>query len=432
MALGGGTFLTQNKILPGAYINVVSSKRANAGISDRGVCTIAMELDWGLDDEVMELTLGEFIKNSKQLLGYDYGHEALKGLRDVFQNARVLYLYKLNKGVKAANDYATAKHTGVRGNAITIVVQKNVDEPTKTNVSTVFDGKVVDVQVVKDKTELKANDFVDFKTNINLETVTAGTPLTGGTNGAVNAENHQNYLKKIESYGFNIMGAVTKDEPIKKLYAAFTKRMRDEVGQKFQTVLFNFKGDSKGIINVKNPTLEDGPEAVFYTTGLQAGTGSNKTADNKDYRGEYAIKADYSQAELEKAVLNGEFVYHKVGKDIKVLLDINSLTTLTDEEGEVFKSNQTVRVVDQIANDIAVLFNTRYLGEIPNNKSGRTSLWSDVVKLFEELQKLEAIEDFKDEDVTVEEGADKRSVFIKTSITPVNAMAKLYMVIQVS
>lgn len=37
MALGGGTFLTQNKTLPGTYINFDSVASASAAISDRGV-----------------------------------------------------------------------------------------------------------------------------------------------------------------------------------------------------------------------------------------------------------------------------------------------------------------------------------------------------------------------------------------------------------
>ena len=47
MALGGGTFLTQNKVIPGAYINFVSAARSTAALSDRGYCAMAMELDWG-------------------------------------------------------------------------------------------------------------------------------------------------------------------------------------------------------------------------------------------------------------------------------------------------------------------------------------------------------------------------------------------------
>ena len=47
MAFGGGTWITQNKVLPGAYINVVSAGIASAALSDRGIATMPVELDWG-------------------------------------------------------------------------------------------------------------------------------------------------------------------------------------------------------------------------------------------------------------------------------------------------------------------------------------------------------------------------------------------------
>ena len=49
MALGGGTFMTQNKVLPGAYINFVSRPRAMGSLGERGVVCVGMELDWGRD-----------------------------------------------------------------------------------------------------------------------------------------------------------------------------------------------------------------------------------------------------------------------------------------------------------------------------------------------------------------------------------------------
>ena len=123
---------------------------------------------------------------------------------------------------------------------------------------------------------------------------------------------------------------------------------------------------------------------------------------------------------------------HRVGDDIRVLDDINSMVSITDEQGDVFKDNQTVRIIDQIANDIAVIFNTKYLGEIPNDSAGRVSLWSDIVKHHEELQKIRAIENFSAEDVTVIQGDTKKAVVVSDAITVVNTMAKLYMTVKVS
>jgi len=85
MALGGGTFVTQNKVLPGSYINFVSAARASATLSDRGIAALALELDWGVDDAVFTVTSEEFQKNSMKYFGYPYDHEKLKGLRDLFR-----------------------------------------------------------------------------------------------------------------------------------------------------------------------------------------------------------------------------------------------------------------------------------------------------------------------------------------------------------
>ena len=45
MALGGGTWLTQNKKLPGTYINFTSKVRASVNLADRGYAAMPLELD---------------------------------------------------------------------------------------------------------------------------------------------------------------------------------------------------------------------------------------------------------------------------------------------------------------------------------------------------------------------------------------------------
>lgn len=150
------------------------------------------------------------------------------------------------------------------------------------------------------------------------------------------------------------------------------------------------------------------------------------------YSGEHAVDTGYTQSDLVNAMKSGEFVLHQVNSEIRVLADINTMVTVTDTCGDVFKENQTVRVIDQLANDDAVLFNTRYLGVVPNDASGRTALWSDLVKIRQELQKIRAIEGFSDSDVTVAQGENRKSVVVESSITVVNAMSQLYMTVTVA
>ena len=109
MALGGGSFTTQNKKLPGAYINFVSVAAASAALSERGIATMPLELDWGKEGEIFEVTSEDFQKNTLKIFGYPYDHAKLKGLRDLFLGARTLYAYRLNGGgTKASNTYAEA------------------------------------------------------------------------------------------------------------------------------------------------------------------------------------------------------------------------------------------------------------------------------------------------------------------------------------
>ena len=108
MALGGGSFTERNKVLPGAYINFVSAARAAAILSERGY--VAMPL------EVFTLNGSDLLERSLELFGYAYHHDKLKGIRDLFKNARTLYGCRVNGGgIRAACDYATAPSCGGAG-----------------------------------------------------------------------------------------------------------------------------------------------------------------------------------------------------------------------------------------------------------------------------------------------------------------------------
>ena len=429
MALGGGTFISQNKKLPGSYINFASAQNASSSIGERGIAAMAIEMDWGKDGEIIEVTSQNFAKDSLKIFGYDYSNEKLKGLRDLFKNVKKAYFYRLNSGNKATTDIATAKCSGTRGNDIRIVVAKNIDDETKYDVITYLGTKEVDKQTVETVSELVENDYVTF-TMESLQ-VTAGKNLTGGTNGDVSGEAHQNFLDKLESYQVNAIGCTAKDQSTSNLYVQYAKRLRDEQGIKFQVVLYNNAANYEGVVNVKNTTAEDDSALVYWVTGVIAGCEINKSNTNKTYDGEYTINADYTQAQLEASIDAGEFTLHKVGDEIRVLVDINSLVDTTSEKGEEFKSNQTIRVLDQIASDVASVFNSKYLGKIANNEAGRTSLWSDIIALFKDYQTLQAIENFEDADISVEIGNDKKSVTINTNVQVINAMEKLYMTVVV-
>lgn len=437
MALGGGTFLTQNKILPGAYINFISVANASATLSDRGIAAIPLDMNWGPENQVMTVELADFLKNSQKIFGYAYTADELKPMREIFKHAKTVYFFRLNaSGVKAANTFCTAKYPGTRGNSLRTVITENENSTSEAklyDVATYLDTIQVDLQTgVASLADLKPNDYVDWITGASIS-LTASLPLKNGTNGTVEDAAYQTYLDKMEAYNFNAMGCPSNKSTIAELFAAFCKRMRDDVGKKFQVVCFRNLADYEGVVSVKNTIVgqTDDPALIPWATGVVAGTAVNKSATNMDYDGEYSVDTDYTQTELENGIREGSFMFHQVDEKVVVLEDINSFISITDEKSSDFSSNQTIRVLDQIANDIAVLFGKKYIGKVPNDASGRVSLWNDIVKHHMELQNIRAIENFNPDNVTVVQGDTKKAVVVTDYVTPVNAMAQLYMTVYV-
>ncbi|MGO0953716.1 phage tail sheath family protein [Clostridioides difficile] len=417
-------------------MNFISAKRATSSLSDRGIVAMPIELDWGINEEVFQVTSDDFEKYSVKYFGYDYTHEKLKGLRDLFKNIRLGYFYKLNKGVKASCSIATAKYSGTRGNDLKVIVTTNIDDNTKFDVVTLLDNKKVDIQAAKVITDLQDNDYITWKKDATLE-ASAGLVFTGGTNGeAVTGAEYQAFLDKIESYSFNALGCLATTTEIKSLFVEFTKRMRDKVGAKFQTVLYKKSdADYEGVVSIENKIKDKDlveSSLIYWVTGAIAGCDINKSNTNKKYDGEFDVDVNYTQIQLEEALKSGKFIFHKVGDEVHVLEDINTFVSFTDDKNDDFSSNQSVRVLDQIANDIATLFNDKYLGKVPNDKAGRISFWNDVVKHHKELENIRAIEDFKTDDVSVELGNDKKTVIVSDAVKVINAMSKLYMTVSVS
>lgn len=352
MALGGGIWTTQNKVLPGSYINFVNASRATATIGERGVVAFPYALNYAVGT-VIEMTKEEFIKNPTAKLGEDvtFDSATAKPLREIFAHANKVYIYDLGSGdsAKTASDAVAA----------------------------------------------------------------------------------------LEPYEFNVLCAYTSVTSEISTYVAAIKTWRDG-GKKCQVVIYKASdngapaSDHEGVIDVVSTVSDEGAighELVAWVAGAEAGCAINASCTNMIYDGEYTVVCNHTQNQLEACLTTGEFAFHLVYGDVRVLEDINSLTTTTEDKGDDFKYNQTIRVIDQIANDIAKLFNTKYLGKIPNNASGRVSLWGDIVAHHRQLETIQAIENFDSSLLTVEQGNTKRAVVVNDVITVTNAMAQLYMTV---
>lgn len=111
--------------------------------------------------------------------------------------------------------------------------------------------------------------------------------------------------------------------------------------------------------------------------------------------------------------------------------DINTFTEFSVDKSRDFSKNRVIRTLDDINNSIKNMFEQTYLGKVDNNEAGRTSFKSDIISYLKELNKLGAIEEFKNEDVTINQGQDIDSVLVDVGVKPIDAMEKLYMTVAV-
>lgn len=432
--MAGGTFVTQNKVRPGVYIDISSVPKPLGTLGERGITALALTLPWGPSKQLIAVEAGA---DTFDTLGYDITDASLLLVRESLKRAKTLLLYRLNEGVKATATLTsltfTAKYSGVRGNDISVVVQANIDDPAKFDVKTLVSGAVLDTQIVSTITGLVANDWVVFSGTGAL-TVIAGLPLTGGTNGVVTNADHTAFLSALELQDFNTVGLTTDEAQLKSVYTAFVKRLREDEGKKVQAVLPNYPiADYEGVISVKNGViLSDGTtlsnaQAVAWVAGATAAANVNEALTYSAYDDAVDVTPRYTNTTIIEALTSGEFVFTASDGRAIVEQDINTLHSFTTKKGREFRKNRVIRVLDGIANDLKSIFEKFYIGKVDNNADGRNLLRSEAISYFTSLQNINAIQNFDAQnDISFIQGVESDSVYAESFAQPVDSIEKIY------
>lgn len=347
----GRTWNSQNKILPGAYINFLTNAPLSITVGDRGIVVILQEMSVGTKGEMYRIAAldqsqwPEGVTDKDKLLA----NEALKG-------AQTVLVYNLG--------------------------QNHI------------------------------------------------------------ADDVQEALEKLQTENFNVICYPYDGEgsaAIKSAIQTWVEAMRDDEGVKIQAVLANHKADSEAIINVtQGVKLADETEltpaqTTAWVAGITAGARINQSNTGRKYIGAVDVVPRMTKSEMEAAVQNGEYIF-KVdsAQNVTTVYDINSLTTITPEKGKQFTKNRLIRTIDGINNDIKTIFESNYVGKVDNNTDGRSLLRATLIEYFNELQRLNAIQNFQPEDVTVSPGADSDAVVIDCYIQPVDSVEKIYITVNLS
>ena len=82
--MAGGNWTSQNKVLPGVYINVKSRENIHAETGERGVVAIAEPLSWGKTGVVQQIEPGEDLR---PYIGYDLTQPQALFLREMMKGS---------------------------------------------------------------------------------------------------------------------------------------------------------------------------------------------------------------------------------------------------------------------------------------------------------------------------------------------------------
>ncbi|WP_125764429.1 phage tail sheath family protein [Companilactobacillus hulinensis] len=470
----GGTWKTQNKRRPGAYINTVGAAQPKQDTSlGRTMLIGNTQLDWGAKG-IIELNSNS---DFKALLGAPLSTPEFGALRETLKGALTVLLLNNNDGTKAEiTDDALpwkfiAKYPGTKGNDLHVSVVKDPNDITRITVSTIYGTEVVDQQVIRTTTAqgLVSNDYIDVEfVDDTSEPVASVEPEEGGAEFA--ATPGQNKLESLSSSTtYNLVGGITDpvevtelmndaleteqfnvvtaagfapDNNIHQLLAQSVQRLRDDEGYKVRAVVPVYEGgyeyDYEGVSVVSNGViLQDGTQidtttATGYFAGISSATDSSKSLTYSEYPGAVSTYPSLNNEQTVKALNSGWIVFTaKRGGRVVVEQDIDSLTSFSDDKPKSFSKNRVIRTLDDIATDFENVFENTFIGKINNDETGRDLFKANRLAYMQSLVNVGIISVFDSSDLTVEPGEDSDSIVATVAVKPIDSMEKLYMTIVV-
>lgn len=167
---------------------------------------------------------------------------------------------------------------------------------------------------------------------------------------------------------------------------------RREEHHTVKAVLPNQAADSEGIVNFTTTGIiadeEEYTPAEYCSriAGLIAGTPMRISCTFAPLS-EVTDIDRLSRAAMDAAIEDGEFILYHDGEKVKVGRGVNSLVTLTEDNGASFQKIKIVEAVDMIGRDIRRTCEDSYIGKYPNSYDSKCLLITAILNYFEGLER---------------------------------------------
>lgn len=197
---------------------------------------------------------------------------------------------------------------------------------------------------------------------------------------------------------------------------SWIKTERDTNKKTYKAVLPKAAADHEGIINFTTEDIKgnDKTYSASQYTGRIAGVLAGLPFTNSATYYELSeVESITESTDPDGDIDGGKLILINDGTKIKVGRGVNSLTTTNEAKGEEFQKIKIVDSVDLVRDDIRNTFDGSYVGKITNSYDHKVLFLSAVNAYFEQLERLEVLDNAYDNKALIDVEAQRTYLLSK-------------------
>lgn len=442
-----GTWETQNKVRPGVYINYVFSEAELINYASEGVLALNYKLP--LNPQGMVTITSADIKSKKlEKYGVIQGSDAYKFITTLLKNASKLLVYspKVKNGVVASLEVskqftASAKYPGYEGNKFAVEVKGNTG--SKQTFVTYYNNSIVAIQYLEpgQSTLTGENEYLDINITGSSVSATVPTLLTKGVDGTTDMSVLQTeFFDKLHAEEVEVLAMCFNEEDydfsiVEKFIADYNANHVQKVVAVYPTTDTGAAlKNSEFIIAVAPQTavLENG--LVLDSTLLAGYIGAKEAG--ADYTVDLTFSvcddivsiSELTNEEIENNIKNGILnLSLRSDRTVVVEDDINSLVLLDANQSSALKSNDTLRLLNDLSYRIVSFGENVVIGKKKVTETTLNLVKAFVVEVMNKYSQEQVIVNFdSNNDVQVVFGEQPDSILCTIAIQKTHSAKKLY------
>lgn len=443
-----GTWVTQNKVRPGVYINYVFSDTELINYASEGVMAMPFTFPLNQSNMVVEVTSKSIKSKDLEKYGVMAGSDSYKYLTTLLKYCSKIILYSVGEGgskarLDVANEFtAIAKYNGEEGNKFAVEVLALKDN--KQTFNTYYNNELVAIQTYDfDKQEMSGiNDYVDIAVNGTTVTEAVATVLANGTNDTATDVNTS--LKtmfdnlrcsEIEilaipyaeaDYDFsNVEDFINEYNAnhVQKLVVVYPKTDAESASKNSEFVIA--LADQTAVLS--NGLEMDATMLAGYIAAKEAGA-DYKVDLTFDMCDDITSISELTNEEIEENIKRGVMnLSYRSDRSVVIEDDINSLVLLGENQSSSLKANDTLRLLNDISYRIVSYGENVIIGKKKVTETTLNLVKAFIVGIMNEYVNEQVIVNFDSKnDVQVVFGEQPDGILCTVAIQKTQSAKKLY------